>query len=1150
MVLFPLHGLSRLKTVALNLLLLIGVLCGGGWPDGAFASTSVGGSITANTTWTVVGSPYLVTSTVQIIGTASTSVTLTIEPGVIVKFNAGAGMLVSSSGLPGVLNAAGTAATPIVFTSIKDDTAGGDTNGDGSLTVPAPGNWGSLLIQTSASSPSLLDHVEVRYGGSGSLASIRITNSSPTIRNGVIEKSSTAGFFIQAGSVTTAPQILNNQIRQNATYGIQTQGIIALPVGGLIQGNAILSSGQYGLYFDGIIGAVIQNNQIAKSLYFTSQGGSPPTLTGNQITEIGSVVTQVPADVIEMLQAQNTLEGITPTTSLYVIGDTLSGTTTLTTIWNSYVVNSGSISVNGTAGNPSTLVVQAGVRLLFAAGAGITVGSTTGTPGILKVYGTAAAPVLFSRLTTSGWSGLSLNAGTVGAQTIVQHAIIEYANPSADPSLASLSIANSSPILENVTVRLSSPSGIKVQNGSPTMTGVTIDQMGGDGITITSGLGTVSAPVISQALIKTVGRHGIYMTMVGGSNTPTLQNSTIQTPAGYGVYITQSAVPTLLNNTINGSVFMDAQNVLPTVTGNTINNFNTKTARISVAMLQQFQTQNTLNDIDPATVLELTGIPTVSTNTTIGTRWNTYNVVGPYPITVSGSPPAMLTILPGVTMRFGAGLYLNIGGAQKGILLARGTASAPILLTALTAAPNNWRGILLNGTAVPGASRLDYVTVDQAGSVDAAVRAITTAFAMTHCIIRNSSRHGIELYSTDLTMQFCQVSNNGQSGLLVDSLVGSTDNSRVEIANSDVFGNAQGAMTNNQPAVAVNARNNWWGDASGPGGSGQGSGSSISAGVLYDPWLGAAFTYPFAITGASPSSTALTPGGGETTLAGNLTQSGNWTAQITDSANTVLKTASGAGRVIGMPWDGADSSGTPQPNGTYTYRIDASASGAAAPVLGRLQLNTALPIAKISQPGPEQLILTPSVAISGTAAGSNFSSYSVDVGVGASPFEFIPIRTNVTAPVTNGALAAWTIQADPPSSLYQIRLSVTGAGGTAVATQLISIDKLPPLPPLLTPPVSPSATQPITVSGAAEGDSTVELYVNDVRVSQTTASEAGAFTFNGVTLTLGLNSLKARATDAAGNVSAFSSNTSVIYLPPGESLIEILSPTDGSTVYK
>ncbi|WP_172684080.1 fibronectin type III domain-containing protein, partial [Desulfosarcina cetonica] len=101
--------------------------------------TAVSGNITTNTTWTVENSPYVVTGnvTVRDSGSNGNTATLTIEPGVEVRFESGTGLYIGyryySRCYHGALSAQGTSVEPILFTSNAD--------------VPAPGDWRGIVFQ-------------------------------------------------------------------------------------------------------------------------------------------------------------------------------------------------------------------------------------------------------------------------------------------------------------------------------------------------------------------------------------------------------------------------------------------------------------------------------------------------------------------------------------------------------------------------------------------------------------------------------------------------------------------------------------------------------------------------------------------------------------------------------------------------------------------------------------------------------------------------------------------------------------------------------------------------------------------------------------------------------------------------------------------
>jgi hypothetical protein len=191
-----------------------------------------GGTIDSDSTWDMTDTSYFLRDNV----TVSFGSTLTIPEGVIVKFNLNKSLIVS-----GALRVEGTASNLVYLTSYRDDTVGGDTNGDGSATLPARGNWDRIQFSDSSDDAnSLIDHAIIRYGGDGSwdwggitiqdaspaiknttvvnnnYAGIRLNNSSPVIQNSKITNNHNAGII----SSSSTPTLLCNDIFDNVSYGI------------------------------------------------------------------------------------------------------------------------------------------------------------------------------------------------------------------------------------------------------------------------------------------------------------------------------------------------------------------------------------------------------------------------------------------------------------------------------------------------------------------------------------------------------------------------------------------------------------------------------------------------------------------------------------------------------------------------------------------------------------------------------------------------------------------------------------------------------------------------------------------------------------------------------------------------------------------
>lgn len=189
----------------------------------------VSGNITTDTIWQPgeCGTVYRVSGTVTI----DEGVALTVEPNTIVKFEADAALSVDGSLI----------VDDATFTSIHDDTVGGDTNGNGDQTKPEPGSWAGISVVTDMPSDEpetyvsaatfTANRLDLRYGAgitADRAGSFHLSNS--TLRDnsaGVGASRSQIPGWVNPGAIT----ITDNTLIRSGGISVRSDPFTS-PVGG------------------------------------------------------------------------------------------------------------------------------------------------------------------------------------------------------------------------------------------------------------------------------------------------------------------------------------------------------------------------------------------------------------------------------------------------------------------------------------------------------------------------------------------------------------------------------------------------------------------------------------------------------------------------------------------------------------------------------------------------------------------------------------------------------------------------------------------------------------------------------------------------------------------------------------------------------
>jgi len=359
------------------------------------------GTVNADVTWTSSASlPFVITGTI----TVNDNKILAISGGTVIKALNNTELIVY-----GTLDVNGTEGNNVIFTSIKDDSYYGDSNGEGTSSLPSNGDWKGIQIlgssnpATGSDGYGFFDYSRIRYGGNTSTYykaniyfyyggwngcyfsngvceysqgyGIRISDVTPVISESNISHNTLDGIYATTGyRPSTAPYLTNNEFNNNGGFGANLVDIRPTSYSGNSgSGNGNNAIGVYG---------VIEDTPIN---WNSGSNDFPVSLTGNLTINSGK--------------------------TLNITGGTLRCNNYNIISSGNFALNSGATieigSANGITSSGSSGNIQNGGSRTFSTGANYIYNGLTG-----QVTGNGL-PSEVNKLTCSNASGLSLTANNV-----------------------------------------------------------------------------------------------------------------------------------------------------------------------------------------------------------------------------------------------------------------------------------------------------------------------------------------------------------------------------------------------------------------------------------------------------------------------------------------------------------------------------------------------------------------------------------------------------------------------------------------------------------------------------------------------------------------------------------------------------------------